>query len=501
MSISNLISPFPKDWSKINAQAINTKKLDLNSGEITNVSRINGYPIPSTGIELNPVNIIYRPGGLEPELSNIVNTWQKVVNKINSTNVNQTLNVYIDSSLSPYPYAPIDVSINCQTRVKFLPMIENAGNPSRCRIMDGIRLLNPGEFTGTLVVECESISSVSIQLDNNGILVCRDGAQLINTTTSLVPSIQIDSNNFNVISSGYGGLISSSNLISLINVNNNSQLVFAMFINTTGQPYQNGLISSSDNTGQLTLILDSSSYSNNINNPGFLGSVNKFSIDNSVGINYDDLLQPQFGASNLQDVLDNIKNNGLSTNGQLRTGDSVFCGNKICSTIGLNGQILMQLYPDSDGQIYLANGPTGTNLAALISATKYRMYTDLQMEPSKTITCNDLNAGTNTVTCGSSLCSSLTINSGTEIAKLEQGLLFVGTGNLGVNQYVLNFPSSFSNPPRLLVSVLNGSDDDSTFCVSIRTVSTTQAKVNIYRIDVPGGNWTQDIYLNWLAYE
>ncbi len=42
---------------------------------------------------------------------------------------------------------------------------------------------------------------------------------------------------------------------------------------------------------------------------------------------------------------------------------------------------------------------------------------------------------------------------------------------------------------------------DDLFAVSVRTISTTQFAVNVYRIDNGGGSWGQWIKIDWFAWE
>src|SRR6202041_3122535 len=79
---------------------------------------------------------------------------------------------------------------------------------------------------------------------------------------------------------------------------------------------------------------------------------------------YNDAITPKYGSTNVQGVLDNIKNNGLETNGFIATAGRIYCGDRIFLTAGLNGNSLMQMYSDGSGNIYWDNGSGANNQIA-----------------------------------------------------------------------------------------------------------------------------------------
>jgi hypothetical protein len=349
MSVSELLTPLSvgKTWSQLNVQSVNTKSASFNGGALTDVGSINGNPIPTFGVDLNPANIIYRPGGPLVNDSNIVDTWAKVVSKVNQVNVNQAINIYIDSTMvNP---APIDISLDCKSRVEFYGAILSAGTQSTCQISDGTILTNPRMFTGSLKVQCESLTGPNIELTNGIIMVVQEGAQITNTLTSTVSSIQITDGNANVISSGYGGIIGTQIGGSLINVGVGSTLIFPMFLNASGQMYIANTISSTDGTASAIFVIDATISSNTIVNSGFTGSVTIQSIDKSIGVNYDDSVSPAFGTTNVQGALDYIKGNYPLSN----SSNPFTCGDLTCSRVitgnGSFGSPALQLNNSATG--------------------------------------------------------------------------------------------------------------------------------------------------------
>lgn len=481
MSVSNLLSSLPKEWLNINANSLNCNSANFNNGALTQVGSINGAPIPSGGFDLNPVNVIYRPGGPQPLLSNIVNTWQQVVNKINSLNVNQILNVYIDSSIvSP---ALIDVSVDCGSRVEFYSSRLNAGSTSLCQINDGVVLTNPKLFSGTLQVECQSLTGPNIALSTGTIMIVEEGAQLKNTLSATTPSIQIANGNSNVISSGYGGIIATQTAGSLINVGIGSTLIFPMFINASGALYVANTISSTDGTANVVFGFDASVSASTIVNSGFTGTVTLQRIDKSSGVTYDDSVLPAYGSTNVQGALDAVKSQYLLQS----STESLSCGNVICGSLssrnigintpadpqvslqtqmvgfspdmgrklasfgtGINSQLVQFFDEDTIGQ----SGPeimlnSNNSFPSIIATNDFnlRLVPNIQQinqgvydfgmnfnTYTSSIMCNSLVAsgsmscGTNSMTCGSLSSSSINVNNSQAI----HGVLYGGFTNSSV---------------------------------------------------------------------
>ncbi len=60
--------------------------IDMNLSGLTNVTSINGMPIPVIGLDANPVNVIYKPTAPLVDGSNIVGTWLEVLMKASRVN-------------------------------------------------------------------------------------------------------------------------------------------------------------------------------------------------------------------------------------------------------------------------------------------------------------------------------------------------------------------------------------------------------------------------------
>ena len=93
----------------------------------------------------------------------------------------------------------------------------------------------------------------------------------------------------------------------------------------------------------------------------------------------------------------------------------------------------------------------------------------------------------------------------TSSASRQSGEASVGSGVAGVNIYTINFPTAFTNAPKVIVTpktdLFGGGEVSDTIVASVRAISTTQFKVNAYRVDVAGGAWSVNLRLAWMAWE
>lgn len=88
---------------------------------------------------------------------------------------------------------------------------------------------------------------------------------------------------------------------------------------------------------------------------------------------------------------------------------------------------------------------------------------------------------------------------GTLQSRVQFGTAAVGTGVAGVNTFTIPFSAQFSGPPMVFV-VARGNDNSDTFAVSTRAITRDSFRVNVLRLDVPGG-WGQNLQLDWYAVE
>jgi hypothetical protein len=92
-------------------------------------------------------------------------------------------------------------------------------------------------------------------------------------------------------------------------------------------------------------------------------------------------------------------------------------------------------------------------------------------------------------------------NKGTVINNVQTGEFTAGSGGAtGVNSYTINFPVAYTTIPKVNVTVKNGNNSDM-FLTTVKTVSTSQIIVNVYRIDILGGSWGTGVYIDWMAWE
>jgi 6-phosphogluconolactonase (cycloisomerase 2 family) len=88
---------------------------------------------------------------------------------------------------------------------------------------------------------------------------------------------------------------------------------------------------------------------------------------------------------------------------------------------------------------------------------------------------------------------------GTTLSLVQSGEATLGGGSAGVNVYTIVFTSTFSAAPNVLVT-LHGENYNDVFAVTTRNITTSQFQVNVYRVDVPGGSWLQNLKLDWIAW-
>jgi hypothetical protein len=96
-------------------------------------------------------------------------------------------------------------------------------------------------------------------------------------------------------------------------------------------------------------------------------------------------------------------------------------------------------------------------------------------------------------------------SNGTKITRMQAGEANLGAGVAGVNTYTIAFLNAFTGTPRVVVTpktdLFTGFEVDDTMVASIRAISPTQFKVNVYRVDSPGGSWSVNLRLEWMAWE
>jgi hypothetical protein len=88
---------------------------------------------------------------------------------------------------------------------------------------------------------------------------------------------------------------------------------------------------------------------------------------------------------------------------------------------------------------------------------------------------------------------------GTTMNNVQSGTATVGAGS-GFKTITVIFPASFSTTPKVMVTV-KGQDFDDTFAVTTRAVNNVNFKLNVLRVDAPGGGWAQNLLVDWMAWE
>ncbi|MBI4649661.1 MAG: hypothetical protein HY738_24430 [Bacteroidia bacterium] len=92
------------------------------------------------------------------------------------------------------------------------------------------------------------------------------------------------------------------------------------------------------------------------------------------------------------------------------------------------------------------------------------------------------------------------VNNGTKISKIQAGTITVGAHTGGVKLVNVTFTTAFSTTPKVMVTI-RGADYSDVFAVTTRNITTTTFQVNVYRVDVAGGQWAQNLQFDWFAWE
>ena len=86
--------------------------------------------------------------------------------------------------------------------------------------------------------------------------------------------------------------------------------------------------------------------------------------------------------------------------------------------------------------------------------------------------------------------------------QIQSGVVNVGSSGAALKRFTVSFPKAFTEIPVFIGNSLQGTnfpgDINDTFAVSVKTVSTTQAVVQVYRVDASSG-WAQNLQLGWVA--
>lgn len=308
MSVADLLSSLSvgKRYMDIFVNTLTTNSANFNGGALSGVGSINGQVLPSPFIlDLNPVNIIYRPGGPLTNGSNIVNTWASVLSKANQINVNQILNIYFDDSVvSP---CPITISQDFLGRANFLSSKSTDGVLTQVQINDGVIISNLLSVNGEIQINCQSLTLPNLEFSNNGTFSVINSAVISGSADATVASIQMNALSLFIALGPYGSINLGSLQTSFISLGNTSVLEINLLVDSSVQAN----LVSGDNTSSLIYSYDSSSYST-FSNSGFAGTANYVALDNAIGTSYNDLLQvPAWSTSNVQSSLDYVKANYL----------------------------------------------------------------------------------------------------------------------------------------------------------------------------------------------
>ena len=87
---------------------------------------------------------------------------------------------------------------------------------------------------------------------------------------------------------------------------------------------------------------------------------------------------------------------------------------------------------------------------------------------------------------------------------IQSGIAAVGNSPTNLKRITVTFPVAFSSPPIVTANTLQGTDFpgevSDTFAVSIKSVTNTNAVIQVFRVDrTTGVGWAQNLRLDWIA--
>ena len=107
-------------------------------------------------------------------------------------------------------------------------------------------------------------------------------------------------------------------------------------------------------------------------------------------------------------------------------------------------------------------------------------------------------------TTGAVVVGSLRVSrNGTPLEQVVAGTATIGSGSGGVKVYTVTLPFAFEATPNVVATPRSDplSNTNDTFVVTVRQSATTYFVVNVYRVDVAGGSWSQNLLLDWMAWK
>ncbi len=340
MSTNSLLNP------KFNTVRV-VRGINLNNSGLTNVSSINGSTISPSGLDSNPVNVIFRQGAITVPGSNIVGLWSDVITLANKSNVNQCVNIFFDDSLS----SPclINVSYDFKGRANFFSF-NNTLIEIIVRIVDTYVISGINKIEGIQLL-CESITGPNLIL--NQILNLENYCLIGNTPTALVPSIVLN-NTAHIIKLHNLSMFGSTNnpAVPLIRLINNAQLRVYNSFNRVLVPTLNNSISD-DGTGTVTIHSDAS-WPTYPTFSSFTGSYNKSMVDRSELTYYDDSKTPNISTTNVQDSIDYLKQNYALSN----STNSLTAGSTSVSSLNVSGLTPSQVISTDGSSNLVSSGYT-----------------------------------------------------------------------------------------------------------------------------------------------
>jgi Head domain of trimeric autotransporter adhesin len=146
---------------------------------------------------------------------------------------------------------------------------------------------------------------------------------------------------------------------------------------------------------------------------------------------------------------------------------------------------------DTDPLLILGNGTSNTARSNALIVLK-NGNTGIGISTPGT---NKLDVNGNTQT------DSLQVGSGTKFSKMQAGTFVAGGGAAQSKQVTIIFPTAFITTPKMIVTPRNeaGTNNNDVYAVTVRSISTTSAVINILRVDFAAG-WGQNLQLDWEAW-
>jgi hypothetical protein len=184
----------------------------------------------------------------------------------------------------------------------------------------------------------------------------------------------------------------------------------------------------------------------------------------------------------------------------IASGDNSMALGRFISTNNNNGSIII-----GDASTLVTTNSTNPNQFMVRAAGGYVFYSDPLLLEINSLFLSPLTGrlgvGWSNPQAKVDINGSLRVNSGTTFNKIQGGTATVGSNLIG-GVFVSNvvFSTPFIGIPKVTVTAKGGNYND-VYVVTTRNVNGVGFQVNVFRVDNAGGSWSQNLEIDWIAWE